>query len=88
MNAQHTPGRNPASEGEIEYALHLESAVNVGPTERQDDPLAAVLRLDTFRPVWLLRGATMHRDVIPNDAGWIRREDVIAAIAKATGSAR
>lgn len=87
MSAQHTPGSGPASKEEIEYALYLESAVNVCPPDSQDDPLTAVLRLDTFRPVWLLRGVTMHRDVIPNDAGWIRREDVIAAIAKATGSA-
>jgi len=47
----------------------------------------ALSALPTYRPVRLEFGATMHRDVTPNEAGWIRREDVLAAIAKAAGSA-
>ena len=49
--------------------------------------LTALRALPTFRPVRLEFGVTMHRDVTPNEAGWIRREDVLAAIAKATEAA-
>ena len=51
--------------------------------------LHAVLEaLPTYRPVRLEFGVTMHRDVAPNDAGWIKREDLFAAIAKAVEGAQ
>ena len=46
--------------------------------------LAQALReMDTFRPVWLQYGASMHRDVTPNPDGWVRVSDVLAALASA-----
>lgn len=37
------------------------------------------LDLPTYRPVRLEYGVTMHRDVVPNDAGWVRRSDLLAS---------
>lgn len=49
--------------------------------------LAALRILPTYRPVRLAFGVTMHRDVTPNEAGWIKREDLLAALTKAQGAA-
>jgi hypothetical protein len=50
-------------------------------TQPEREAFEAFERLDTYRPVWLQYGVTMHRDVTPNDAGWVKREDVRAMLA-------
>jgi hypothetical protein len=41
----------------------------------------AIESLPTYRPVWLQFGVTMHKDVHIEASGWLRRSDVIDAIA-------
>ncbi len=47
----------------------------------QPSPAVPVEQLATYRPVWLQYGATMHRDVVPNEAGWLKRSDVLDLLA-------
>jgi hypothetical protein len=47
----------------------------------QPSPAVPIEQLATYRPVWLQYGVTMHRDVVPNEAGWLKRSDVLDLLA-------
>lgn len=50
-------------------------------------PTDAIASMDTFRPVRLEFGVAMHRDVRPNELGWLRRQDVLDALLAAAPQA-